>query len=110
DSITTRAGAGTVLGLFLIRLEEDRRERRQRQGKRVTVLLVGHRHGIGAAVVAQAAAAVARRVAVEDLAPVAAAGHANPVVEARHRGEVEDREDRRRVLSGEAQERDRALL
>src|SRR2546425_4165203 len=109
-SITTRAGAGLVFWLLLVRLEEDHRERRQCQRKGMTVFLVRHGDRIGAALVAEATAAVEARVAVEDLAPVAAARHADAVVDTRHRGEVVHREDRRRALVAQAQEGKRALL
>src|SRR5439155_24512877 len=110
DSITIRTGASTLLGLFLVRFEKDRCKRRQGQRQGVAVLLVRHRHRVRAAIVAQSAAAVNRGVAVEDLAPVAAARQADAVVQARHRGEVEHSEDRRRTLLAQSQERQRALL
>ena len=47
-------------------------------------------HGFDAAEVAHAAAAVDRRVAVEDLSPVAAVGHADAIAVARHGREVAD--------------------
>src|SRR4051812_46880397 len=56
--------------------------------------------GFDAAHVADAAAAVIRRVAVQRFAPEAAVRNADAVVAARHRGEVEDDE---RLASQECQ-------
>ena len=76
----------------------------------MAVFVVRHRRRLAAAVVAHAAAAVERRVGVQELAPVAAVRYAEPIVLARHRREVADHQDRRRALVALAQERDHALL
>src|SRR5688572_12040753 len=70
------------------------------------------RHGLRvyAPLVAHAAAAVVPGVAVEDLAPAAAARHADAIVVARHRREVAHHQYRRRTVAAHAHERKRALL
>src|SRR3954470_5448062 len=73
-------------------------------------VLVGHRRRLAAAVVAKSAAAIHRRVAVQELAPIAAARHADAVVKPRHRREVADDEDRRGRFVALTQEREHALL
>src|SRR5260221_11795887 len=72
--------------------------------------VVRHGRRINAAVFAHAAAAIHRGIGVEELAPVAAARHAEAVVFPRHGSEVADHQDRRRALVALAQERDDALL
>src|SRR5437868_6797266 len=106
--MTTRGGAVTCL-VSLFRPEEKHSEWGNGDRQRVAELLVGHGRRVGAAEVAEAAAAVERRVAVEELAPAAALRHADAIVVARHRREVADHGERRRVV-GQAQEREHALL
>src|SRR5688572_15244518 len=93
--MTTRVSAAWILSRDLFRLEEEHGERRQGERERVAELLVRHRLRVRAALVAHAAAAVVRSVAVEELAPAAAARHAHAVVVARDRGEVANHEHRR---------------
>src|SRR5574339_572683 len=83
-SITTRrrpsSGSATLrLGIGLGAQEQDR-ERRQAQGQGVIAAVRAHRRGLDGAEVAHAAAAVDRRVAVEDLAPEAAVRRTDEVV------------------------------
>src|SRR4029079_7236853 len=103
--MTTRGG-----GFSLLRLEEEYGEGRKRDGKRLREVLVRHRRRFHAAKIAEARAAVRRRVGVEKLAPIAAARYAEAIVVARYRGEVADDEDRRRGIGALAQEGDHALL
>src|SRR3954467_13810533 len=103
--MTTRGG-----GVSLLRLEEKNGQRRKRNGKRLRKVLVGHRRRLAAAVIAQARAAVERRVGIEELAPEAAARHAEAIVVARYRREVAHHQDRRRRFVALAQERNDALL
>src|SRR5436190_22574623 len=103
--MTTRGG-----GVSLLRLEEKNGQRRNSDGKRLREVLVRHRRRLAAAVIAEARAAVERRVRVEQLAPEAAARHAKAIVVARDRREVAHHQDRRRRLVALAQERDDALL
>src|SRR6185503_14728667 len=108
DSMTTRGGAVSFF-VSLLRFEEHHGEWRAGDRQRMAEALVRHGRGVRAAEVAHAAAAVEGRVAVEELAPAAAARHADAVVVARHRREVAHHRDRRRV-AGLPQERDDALL
>src|SRR5215213_3719872 len=103
--MTTRGG-----GVSLFRLEEEDREWGNGDAEGVAVLLVRHGRRLGGAEVADAAAAVERGVAVEQLAPPSAARHAEPVVVACHRREVAHHRDRRRVVAALAKERQHALL
>src|SRR5262247_1553422 len=102
--MTTRGGAVCCASSFLVslfRLEEKNREWGNGDRQRLAELLVRHGRRVRAAVIADAAAAVERRVAVEQLAPAAALRHADAVVVARHRSEVAHHDYRRRVV-GEA--------
>src|SRR5205085_2001068 len=69
-------------------LQEQYRKRRQRQGERVRTALRRHRRGLDAAQVADAAAAVNARIAIQALAPKAAVRRTDNVVVARNRREV----------------------
>src|SRR5690242_10840476 len=107
--MTTRGGALTACS-SLFRLEDEHGEWREGNGERVAVLLIGHGDRFGAAVVAEVAAAVERGIAVQELAPVAAARHADAVIVPRNGREVANHEQRRHALAGLAQEREHALL
>src|SRR5579864_2217647 len=74
--------------------EPDRRERRQRQGRRERLVVPPHRLGLDAAEVPDPGTAVERRVGVQHLPPATAQGHADAIVVARHRREVEDAHER----------------
>src|SRR6185503_14171262 len=73
-----------------IRLQENRAQRRQREGERVHAAEAGDGGGFDAAHVALAAAAVFDGVGVHEFAPEAAAWGADAIVLARHRREVAD--------------------
>ena len=97
DAAPAAVGGAVAAG---IAQASARAERRMPSGGSVSVSECGvavrrHRRGLDAAEVAHAAAAVDARVAVEQLAPVPAARHADAVVVARHRREVADDQQRR---------------
>src|SRR5690349_10085747 len=107
--MTTRGGALSFL-VSLVRLEEEHCEWGKGDGERMAEALVRHRRCHRAAEVAEPAAAVERGVAIQQLAPAAAAGNAEPVVVARYRREIADHGDRRIVLTALANEGEHALL
>src|SRR5205823_11268959 len=80
-----------LLGRLLIAgrgLHEQYRKRRQRQHERMRTALRGHGRRLDAAEVANAAAAVDRRVAVQALAPETAVRRADDVIVPRKRREI----------------------
>src|SRR5688572_7283489 len=99
-SITTRAGSDSRCAAELCRLEEDRSKGRQGECEGMALPVAGHVLGVQAAGIAEAAAAVVGGIAVQQLAPVAAARHAEAVVVARHGREIEDDEN---VIAQECQ-------
>src|SRR5665213_4537351 len=77
------------LAELLLRFEEDRSEWGQRQGQAVQVAVAPDGPGVAPAQVALPAAAVHRRIAVQQLAPVARHRRADLIVMPRHWREVE---------------------
>src|SRR5262249_57903687 len=69
-------------------LEDHHPQWRQGDDDRLGIPVARHRRRIGASEVALPAAAVDRRVAVQDLAPFAAPGNAESMIVARHGGPV----------------------
>src|SRR4051794_11484083 len=90
-------------------LEVYDRERRQGDGEHVGSPVPADRRRFHTAEIAQSTAAILRGVAVQHLAPDAAAGDADAVVVARHRREVEHGEDDLRWVGPDAQEAECAL-
>src|ERR1700722_1535069 len=87
-SMTTRIVPMAAYPLISIRREEQHAERRQAQREGMEAAVRGQRSRLDAAEVAEAAAAILERVAVQALAPVAAAGYSHAIVAARERREV----------------------
>src|SRR5579875_3167689 len=90
--------------------EDEGRERRQDQPQRARMAMGRHLLGPGAAAIPEIAAAIDGGVAVEPLAPEAGIGHANAVVEARHRREIAGDEGEAVRLAAAPQEDDDAVL
>src|SRR5579875_704744 len=91
------AGAQTRTSTTLLRNQPERAQRRQGERRRERLIVPGNRLGLDAAEVAHAAAAVGLGIGVQDLTPTAADRHPDAVLVARHRREVEDADERRRV-------------
>src|SRR5207247_1702615 len=91
-------------------LEHDDAERRHGKVEQTEPAVPGDRFGVGNAAVAQAAAAVALGVAVEDFVPATAVRGADAIMVARHWGEVEGDDDLVVRITAVARERDDALL
>jgi hypothetical protein len=73
------AGGPSRSSGWWVGLEEDDAQGRQREGERMRSAVPGREVGFHAPEVAHAAAAVERRVAVQELAPGAAVGHADAI-------------------------------
>src|ERR1700692_4650374 len=105
SSITTRIAAMAPRAAVLFGCEEQRAERRQPQRERGKAAVRRQGRRLQSAEVADAAAAVFERVAVQALAPEAPARHADAVVRAHQRSEIAHDEDHLSAAAL-AQERD----
>src|ERR1700722_13589083 len=108
-SMTTRIVPMVAEPVISIRREEQHAERRQAQREGVEAAVRGQGGGLDAAKVADAAAAILDRVAVQTLAPVAAARYPDTIVGARERREVAHDENHFTVAAL-SQKRDHARL
>src|SRR4029453_15924437 len=78
---------------ILLGLEKHRRQRRQSKRQRVEPAMGGGRRRRHPSQIANAAAAVYRGIAVQDLSPAASDGDAHHIVWARDRREIAHHED-----------------
>src|SRR5437879_4815607 len=102
-------GESLTRGAARIRLQEDRPQWRTRERDAVKMAMLSNRRRVDSAQVSLAAAAINRRVAVDELEPATRQWHADLIVVARHRREVEDRNDQL-IVRASAHEADHALL
>src|ERR1700674_1074077 len=114
-SITLPIAAGFPVGALALLglpsgLEEDRRQRRQRQHEAVQVSVPADRGRIQAAQVALTAPAIYLGIAVQQLSPMAFERDPDLVVVARDRGEVESCDDQIAGRQAVAHHADHALL
>src|SRR5579872_5398892 len=99
---TVREGAASASSV--VEAEVYRRKRWQGQLKRLRLAMALHRHGFDGSAIAYVRTAIICRIGIKQFLPNAGAGHANPISGARHRRQIAYHQDRRRIVTAQAQE------